>query len=168
VWLLLCAFPRPQFDYYVQSPSVAYGQVFSSSGGLQGCYNSWPSFGGLHRFATEVQAHQVKKPSSRYSTHLGPCPTRAQTASPTHPLPQSSRSQVASHVRSGLRRIGLAAAQRRRRYDGGCGMTVFHFLNCAFLTFGPHVVYYSATPLYPPPPFPASPLSLSVSVRSVC
>ncbi|AQK62619.1 seven transmembrane domain protein [Zea mays] len=26
-------------------------------------------------------------------------------------------------------------------------MTVFHFLNCAFLTFGPHVVYYSATPL---------------------
>ncbi|VAI22340.1 unnamed protein product [Triticum turgidum subsp. durum] len=26
-------------------------------------------------------------------------------------------------------------------------MTVFHFLNCAVLTFGPHVVYYSATPL---------------------
>nr|ABF99052.1 expressed protein [Oryza sativa Japonica Group] len=26
-------------------------------------------------------------------------------------------------------------------------MTVFHFLNCAALTFGPHVVYYSATPL---------------------
>uniref|UniRef100_A0A0E0KJF7 BOS complex subunit TMEM147 n=1 Tax=Oryza punctata TaxID=4537 RepID=A0A0E0KJF7_ORYPU len=34
--------------------------------------------------------------------------------------------------------------------DGGGGedeMTVFHFLNCAALTFGPHVVYYSATPL---------------------
>ena len=30
---------------------------------------------------------------------------------------------------------------------GGDEMTVFHFLNCAFLTFGPHVVYYSATPL---------------------
>ncbi|CAA6667484.1 unnamed protein product [Spirodela intermedia] len=26
-------------------------------------------------------------------------------------------------------------------------MTVFHFLNCAILTFGPHAVYYSATPL---------------------
>ncbi|KAL5217157.1 hypothetical protein ABZP36_017841 [Zizania latifolia] len=26
-------------------------------------------------------------------------------------------------------------------------MTVFHFLNCAVLTFGPHVIYYSATPL---------------------
>ncbi|KAL6894002.1 hypothetical protein ACP4OV_008100 [Aristida adscensionis] len=26
-------------------------------------------------------------------------------------------------------------------------MTVFHFLNCAALTFGPHLVYYSATPL---------------------
>ncbi|PKA60957.1 alcohol dehydrogenase [Apostasia shenzhenica] len=26
-------------------------------------------------------------------------------------------------------------------------MTMFHFLNCAILTFGPHVVYYSATPL---------------------
>ncbi|XP_073006035.1 uncharacterized protein [Typha latifolia] len=26
-------------------------------------------------------------------------------------------------------------------------MTVFHFFNCAILTFGPHVVYYSATPL---------------------
>jgi hypothetical protein len=40
-------------------------------------------------------------------------------------------------------------------------MTVFHFLNCAFLTFGPHVVYYSATPLYislPP----------SLPLRSVC
>ncbi|KAH9692726.1 transmembrane protein 147 [Citrus sinensis] len=26
-------------------------------------------------------------------------------------------------------------------------MTVFHFFNCAILTFGPHAVYYSATPL---------------------
>ncbi|KAK8963994.1 hypothetical protein KSP40_PGU009896 [Platanthera guangdongensis] len=26
-------------------------------------------------------------------------------------------------------------------------MTMFHFLNCAILTFGPHAVYYSATPL---------------------
>ena len=26
-------------------------------------------------------------------------------------------------------------------------MTVFHFFNCALLTFGPHAVYYSATPL---------------------
>ncbi|MCL7046824.1 hypothetical protein MKW94_006267 [Papaver nudicaule] len=26
-------------------------------------------------------------------------------------------------------------------------MTVFHFFNCAVLTFGPHAVYYSATPL---------------------
>ncbi|URE31537.1 putative membrane protein (DUF2053) [Musa troglodytarum] len=26
-------------------------------------------------------------------------------------------------------------------------MTVFHLLNCAILTFGPHAVYYSATPL---------------------
>lgn len=26
-------------------------------------------------------------------------------------------------------------------------MTVFHFLNCAALTFGPHAVYYTATPL---------------------
>ncbi|KNA20734.1 hypothetical protein SOVF_049670 [Spinacia oleracea] len=26
-------------------------------------------------------------------------------------------------------------------------MTMFHFLNCAILTFGPHFVYYSATPL---------------------
>ncbi|XP_038970273.1 transmembrane protein 147 [Phoenix dactylifera] len=26
-------------------------------------------------------------------------------------------------------------------------MTVFHFFNCAMLTFGPHAVYYSATPL---------------------
>lgn len=28
------------------------------------------------------------------------------------------------------------------------GMTVFHFFNCAILTFGPHAVYYSATPLW--------------------
>ncbi|KAJ6320804.1 hypothetical protein OIU78_016074 [Salix suchowensis] len=27
-------------------------------------------------------------------------------------------------------------------------MTLFHFFNCAILTFGPHAVYYSATPLY--------------------
>ncbi|MFQ6639531.1 hypothetical protein Gotur_015197 [Gossypium turneri] len=26
-------------------------------------------------------------------------------------------------------------------------MTMFHFFNCAILTFGPHAVYYSATPL---------------------
>ncbi|KAL2520994.1 hypothetical protein Fot_24917 [Forsythia ovata] len=26
-------------------------------------------------------------------------------------------------------------------------MTIFHFFNCAILTFGPHAVYYSATPL---------------------
>ncbi|CAA7048058.1 unnamed protein product [Microthlaspi erraticum] len=26
-------------------------------------------------------------------------------------------------------------------------MTLFHFFNCAILTFGPHAVYYSATPL---------------------
>ncbi|XP_008813186.1 uncharacterized protein LOC103723890 isoform X1 [Phoenix dactylifera] len=26
-------------------------------------------------------------------------------------------------------------------------MTVFHFFNCAILTFGPHAVYFSATPL---------------------
>eukprot|EP00252_Welwitschia_mirabilis_P003189 TRINITY_DN1327_c0_g1_i1.p1 TRINITY_DN1327_c0_g1~~TRINITY_DN1327_c0_g1_i1.p1 ORF type:complete len:229 (-),score=34.58 TRINITY_DN1327_c0_g1_i1:192-878(-) len=26
-------------------------------------------------------------------------------------------------------------------------MTLFHFFNCAALTFGPHVVYYTATPL---------------------
>ncbi|PIA52411.1 hypothetical protein AQUCO_01000346v1 [Aquilegia coerulea] len=26
-------------------------------------------------------------------------------------------------------------------------MTVFHFFNCALLTFGPHAIYYSATPL---------------------
>lgn len=26
-------------------------------------------------------------------------------------------------------------------------MTMFHFFNCAILTFGPHFVYYSATPL---------------------
>ncbi|XP_065024778.1 uncharacterized protein LOC135649835 isoform X2 [Musa acuminata AAA Group] len=26
-------------------------------------------------------------------------------------------------------------------------MTVFHLFNCAILTFGPHAVYYSATPL---------------------
>ncbi|KAG6536767.1 transmembrane protein 147-like [Zingiber officinale] len=26
-------------------------------------------------------------------------------------------------------------------------MTLFHFLNCALLTFGPHAVYYTATPL---------------------
>lgn len=26
-------------------------------------------------------------------------------------------------------------------------MTMFHFLNCAILTFGPHAVYYTATPL---------------------
>lgn len=26
-------------------------------------------------------------------------------------------------------------------------MTMFHFLNCAILTYGPHAVYYSATPL---------------------
>ncbi|CAL1410884.1 unnamed protein product [Linum trigynum] len=26
-------------------------------------------------------------------------------------------------------------------------MTAFHFFNCAILTFGPHAVYYSATPL---------------------
>ncbi|RWW53799.1 hypothetical protein BHE74_00039713 [Ensete ventricosum] len=26
-------------------------------------------------------------------------------------------------------------------------MTVFHFFNYAILTFGPHAVYYSATPL---------------------
>lgn len=27
-------------------------------------------------------------------------------------------------------------------------MTLFHFINCAALTFGPHAVYYKATPLY--------------------
>ncbi|KAH1127551.1 hypothetical protein GYH30_016237 [Glycine max] len=26
-------------------------------------------------------------------------------------------------------------------------MTVFHFFNCAILTFGPHAVFYFATPL---------------------
>ncbi|KAG0450633.1 hypothetical protein HPP92_026635, partial [Vanilla planifolia] len=26
-------------------------------------------------------------------------------------------------------------------------MTMFHFINCAILAFGPHAVYYSATPL---------------------
>ncbi|RZC09127.1 hypothetical protein D0Y65_015747 [Glycine soja] len=26
-------------------------------------------------------------------------------------------------------------------------MTVFHFFNCAILTFGPHVVFYFTTPL---------------------
>nr|KJB63774.1 hypothetical protein B456_010G015600 [Gossypium raimondii] len=26
-------------------------------------------------------------------------------------------------------------------------MTMFHFFNCAILTFGPHAIYYSATPL---------------------
>ncbi|KAL2894745.1 hypothetical protein RDABS01_010654 [Bienertia sinuspersici] len=29
-------------------------------------------------------------------------------------------------------------------------MTMFHFFNCAILTFGPHFVYYSATPLANP------------------
>lgn len=43
-------------------------------------------------------------------------------------------------------------------------MTVFHFLNCAFLTFGPHVVYYSATPLYP---LPLSLLPLSLCLREI-
>ncbi|KAG2314385.1 hypothetical protein Bca52824_017507 [Brassica carinata] len=27
-------------------------------------------------------------------------------------------------------------------------MTLFRFFNCAILTFGPHAIYYSATPLY--------------------
>ncbi|KAK6131160.1 hypothetical protein DH2020_035100 [Rehmannia glutinosa] len=27
-------------------------------------------------------------------------------------------------------------------------MTIFHFFNCAILTFGPHAVYYSATPFF--------------------
>ncbi|KHN31632.1 hypothetical protein glysoja_046676 [Glycine soja] len=27
-------------------------------------------------------------------------------------------------------------------------MTVFHFFNCAILTFGPHAVFYFATPLF--------------------
>ncbi len=30
----------------------------------------------------------------------------------------------------------------------GGAMTLFHFINCAALTFGPHAVYYKATPLY--------------------
>ncbi|KAL3351585.1 hypothetical protein AABB24_019921, partial [Solanum stoloniferum] len=34
--------------------------------------------------------------------------------------------------------------QRRKKKKK---MTVFHFFNCAILTFGPHAVYYSATPL---------------------
>lgn len=39
--------------------------------------------------------------------------------------------------------LDLSLPERER----GRRMTVFHFFNCAILTFGPHAVYYSATPL---------------------
>jgi len=32
-------------------------------------------------------------------------------------------------------------------YFGRERMTFFHFVNCALLAFGPHVIYYKATPL---------------------
>ncbi|KAJ6955002.1 hypothetical protein NC652_006443 [Populus alba x Populus x berolinensis] len=35
----------------------------------------------------------------------------------------------------------------RRETEVDREMTLFHFFNCAILTFGPHAVYYSATPL---------------------
>ncbi|KAJ6940024.1 hypothetical protein NC651_006240, partial [Populus alba x Populus x berolinensis] len=37
--------------------------------------------------------------------------------------------------------------RRRRETEVDREMTLFHFFNCAILTFGPHAVYYSATPL---------------------
>uniref|UniRef100_A0A0E0D7C4 BOS complex subunit TMEM147 n=1 Tax=Oryza meridionalis TaxID=40149 RepID=A0A0E0D7C4_9ORYZ len=72
--------------------------------------------------------------------------------------PPSSRSkpmiQQSSPVVAHLGRSDLAVACSDAGDDDGGGgggggdeMTVFHFLNCAALTFGPHVVYYSATPL---------------------
>ncbi|KAJ0961053.1 hypothetical protein J5N97_000954 [Dioscorea zingiberensis] len=45
--------------------------------------------------------------------------------------------------------VGLGSDSATFMGDGEARrtMTVFHFFNCAILTFGPHVVYYSATPL---------------------
>uniref|UniRef100_A0A0D9ZDM0 BOS complex subunit TMEM147 n=1 Tax=Oryza glumipatula TaxID=40148 RepID=A0A0D9ZDM0_9ORYZ len=56
--------------------------------------------------------------------------------------------QVVAHL--GRSDLAVACSDAGDDDGGGGGgdeMTVFHFLNCAALTFGPHVVYYSATPL---------------------
>lgn len=42
--------------------------------------------------------------------------------------------------------VDLAGLLRKREREER--MTLFHFFNCAILTFGPHAVYYSATPLW--------------------
>jgi len=46
-------------------------------------------------------------------------------------------------------------------------MTLFHFFNCAILTFGPHAVYYSATPLYEQILFSRSVISVSLLIPNL-
>ncbi|KAF0888354.1 hypothetical protein E2562_014178 [Oryza meyeriana var. granulata] len=69
--------------------------------------------------------------------------------SPLQPNYQFTIPSSGSSRTHGLGRSDLAVAQSDAgdNDDGEDEMTVFHFLNCAALTFGPHVVYYSATPL---------------------
>lgn len=45
--------------------------------------------------------------------------------------------------------LSLLFRDEERQREVNREMTLFHFFNCAILTFGPHAVYFSATPLYP-------------------
>ena len=110
---------------------------------------------GPYRCATEVQAHQPIKRKSL--AHLWSdsslFPDILRTGSDWSPI-TPPRLPIVSHLRPQAHRPRSCTDAGD---DHGGEMTVFHFLNCAFLTFGPHVVYYSATPLYLL--FPASSLS---------